>query len=182
MQLNVWRAAVWAVLAMGLAITPGYSAGAPPKTNSGHTSTPAANANTNEVLTGLHQAKTLLETAIHDYDGHRAKAVEELHHAIHELTPHNHNNNNSGNKGHKTGANVAGAAKGNAANAAKGNAAGGAKQTTTPGETQAQSDAQLKQALQLISGLSGQIPNTHPKAETHLKNAVGELNAALKIK
>jgi hypothetical protein len=156
----MWRAMVWAILAGGLAITP-VSAGGPTKANSGKAST-ATTGTTSEVVTGLHQAKTLLDTAIHDYDGHRGKAVSELHHAIHELTPHTQ---------HK----ATGAAKGNAA---KGNAAKGAKETTTPGENQAQSDAQLKQALQLLSGL--EVSNA--KAATHIKNAIGELNVALKIK
>jgi hypothetical protein len=163
MRHDMWRAMVWAILAGGLVIAP-VSASAPPKASSGKGSTAAAG-NTSTVVTGLHQAKTLLDTAIHDYDGHRGKAVEELHHAIRELTPHTHKANG-----------------GNAAGAAKANGGGGAKQTTTPGETQAQSDAQLKQALELLSGLSGQIPNTHPKAEAHIQTAIAELNVALKIK
>jgi hypothetical protein len=155
MLRDMWRAMVWAILAGGLAITP-VSAGGPTKANSGKAST-ATNETTSTTVTALHQAKTLLDTAIHDYDGHRGKAVSELHHAIHELTPHTQ---------HK------------ATGAAKGNAAKGNKETTTPGETQAQSDAQLKQALQLLSGL--EVSNA--KAATHIKNAIGELNVALKIK
>ncbi len=155
MLRDVWRTMAWAILAGGLVITP-VSAGGPTKANSGKDST-ATNGATSATVTALHQAKTLLDTAIHDYDGHRGKAVSELHHAIHELTPHTQ---------HK------------AAGAAKGNAAKGTKETTTPGETQAQSDAQLKQALQLLSGL--EVSNA--KAATHIKTAIGELNVALKIK
>jgi hypothetical protein len=158
MRLDMLRAMVWGMLGVGLVVVPVSAANGPTKVNSGNASTATAgNANT---LTALHQVKTLLDTAIHDYDGHRAKAVGEIHHAIHELTPHT--------QGHK------------ATGAAKGKAAGGAKETTTPGETQAQSDAQLKQALQLLSGLSGQVSNA--KAATHIQTAITELNTALKIK
>ena len=42
-------------------------------------------------LVNLHAAKTLLEKADHDYDGHRAKAVQQINHAIEELHPHHAN-------------------------------------------------------------------------------------------
>jgi hypothetical protein len=121
-----------------------------------------------DVLTSLHEAKTLLDTAIHDYDGHRAKATEEIHHAIHELSPH-----------HKSGKGTGTAATTKTAEKVANN---GAAKGTTPGETQAQSDKQLKQALQILSGLDGQIPAANGKASQHLRNAVSELNVALKIK
>jgi uncharacterized membrane protein YccC len=161
MRNNMWRLMVWAILAAGAVVSPA-SAGGPTKAATGKTAAPAKGTNSanSTLVTTLHQAKTLLDTAIHDYDGHRGKAVAELHHAIHEL---------SGATNHKAN----GAAKNN-------KAAAGAKQTTTPGETQAQSDAQLAQAVKLLEGLSGQVTNA--KAATHVQTAITELNAALKIK
>jgi hypothetical protein len=155
MSFRFWQASAIAVLGLGLILAPAAAkapAKSPPKAAAKST-TATGNAN---VVATLHQAKTLLDTAIHDYDGHRAKAVQEIHHAIKELAPHTL---------HKKGA----------APAVK-NANPGA----TPGETQEQSDKQLKQALQLLSSLNGQV--SHAKASTHLQNAVGELNVALKIK
>ena len=77
MRLTMCQAGVWAVLGLALALTPASAKG-PAKAKSG----------TSEVVTSLHEAKVLLESAAHDYDGHRAKAVEEIRHAIHELAPH----------------------------------------------------------------------------------------------
>ena len=158
MRQNIWQLAV-ASLAIGLMLTPAQ-ASPPVKPTPAKSSAAAANAHA-ELVTALHQAKTLLETAIHDYDGHRAKAVGEIHHAIHELTPH-----------HKHVANAEKAAEKPANGAA----------TTTPGENQAQSDKQLKQALQILSGVGGQIPKHHAKAAGHITTAIEELNIALKIK
>ena len=157
MHQNVWRAMMWAILSGCLIVAPASAIVGPKKASSSKTSTAG---NTAAVVTALHQAKTLLDTAIHDYDGHRGKAVAEIHHAIHELTPH-------------TGAHKTATGK---------TAAKGAKETTTPGENQVQSDNQLKEALKILEGLNGQIPNSHPKAATHLQTAVAELNTALKIK
>lgn len=149
------------ILAFGITLTPAEAA---PQTK-GNAKKAATSSTTSEVVTELHQAKALLETAIHDYDGHRAKAVGEIHHALHELTAHHHKAGN-------------GAATTPAAKQEKPKEAA----TTTPGETQAQSDKQLKQALQILSGLSGQIPKNHVKSATHIQNAIEELNVALKIK
>ncbi len=150
MRSNMWQAAIPSILALGLATT--IEAAPPAKTNPSKTST----SGNSELVTALHQAKTLLDTAIHDYDGHRAKAVGEIHHAIHELSPHHHKATHSNAKP--------------------------ANETTTPGETQAQSDARLKQSLQILSGLQGQMPKHHAKATGHVEKAIEELNVALKIK
>jgi hypothetical protein len=167
MRKSILQASVLAVLTGGLVMTPIAAASAPPagtaKSNSGKSSTTTGASA--DVLTALHQAKTLLDTAVHDYDGHRAKAVGEIHHAIHELTPHGH-------KGTKA----------NAVATAEKVAEKQAPKTTTPGENQAQSDMQLKQALQILGELNGKIPSTHTKAAGHLQTAVEELNVALKIK
>jgi hypothetical protein len=164
MRLNKWQMAILSVLA--LVVSPVLAA-PPAKTTTGKAA--ASTTNTGELVTTLHQAKTLLETAIHDYDGHRAKAVEEIHHAIHELTPHHH---------HK----AANAATGAAKPAAREEKPANAAATTTPGENQAQSDMKLKQALQILSGLSGQFPKNHTKPAGHIQTAIEELNVALKIK
>jgi hypothetical protein len=48
-------------------------------------------------------------------------------------------------------------------------------------EPQAQSDAQLRQAMQLLNGVHGQLGNNH-KASTHIQSAITELNTALRIR
>jgi hypothetical protein len=148
MNARFWIAGSCAVVAAAVLFTTAEAAGrqAPPAKK-------AKTATTAETVAALHQAKLLLETAIHDYDGHRAKAVGEIHHAIRELAPN-----------HKP--------------AAKGTKKEG-EPTTTPGETQAQSDAKLKQALEILNGIGG-VANA--KATGHLQTAVAELNTALKIK
>jgi hypothetical protein len=114
-----------------------------------------------ELVTGLTEAKILLDTAIHDYDGHRASAVKHVKHAIEELTPLIGNQKV-----------VAAAKKSESAPSL----------TTTPGEIQAQSDAQLKQAREMIAELGGHIPTQHGKALDHAKKALEELDVALKVK
>ncbi len=111
-------------------------------------------------ITAPHQAHTLLAGANHDYDGHRAKVAELVTHALHELSGHKHPAGAMANKG----------AAGAMANKGNANA-----------EPQAQSDAQLRQAIQVLSGLQGQLPNTH-NAATHVPSAIAELNTALKIR
>jgi hypothetical protein len=134
---------------------PPKKATTPAKTNTAPTGKPKPTANKNlmEVVTALHNAKLLLDTAIHDYDGHRAAAVGEIKHAIEELDRH----------------------------LAK--KVEGPTLTTTPGETQAISDAQLKQAHEILTELSGHIPaKQHPKAVEHVGKAVEQLAIALKIR
>ena len=113
-------------------------------------------ATTSAAATAVHQAHTLLANANHDYDGHRAKAAAHVTHALRELGGHHH---------------AAGAGNG-AANKGNGNKVR---------EPQAQSDEQLKQAMALLSGVRGQIPNAH-KAHGHIQAAITELNTALKIR
>lgn len=146
MRKTMLQAGVLAVLGLALVVTPA-SAKFPPVKGASKA------ANSSGTVTSLHEAKTLLDTAIHDYDGHRAKAVEEVRHALHELAPHH---------------------KGTAKAGAKGGQA-----NTTPGENQAQSDTQLKQALKILSSL-GETPSA--KANGHIQTAITELNTALKIK
>jgi hypothetical protein len=121
----------------------------------------AASANKNAVVTVLHQAHALLQSANHDYDGHRAKAAEQVMHAIHALGHHHHHGQHTALQAAQQ---IAGAFGG-----------GGAIK-----EPQAQSDAQLKQAGQLLTSLNGSVPNA--KAAEHIQAALSELNTALKIR
>jgi hypothetical protein len=114
------------------------------------------------VTAALRQVHTLLATADHDYNGHRAKAAQHVAQALRELGGHHAGTN------HKAGTGPGRAAGQNAA----GNRA------RLP---QAQSDAQLQKALQMLSGLGGQIQN-HPNAAGHVQSAITELNTALKIR
>jgi hypothetical protein len=132
----------------------------PPVAPHPHIAKNAANANKNAVVETLHHAHMLLETANHDYDGHRAKAAENVMHALHALGHHHHHGQNVALQ---------------AAHHIAGAIGGGAIK-----EPQAQSDAQLKQAGQLLASLSGHVPNA--KAAEHIQAAINELNIALKIR
>jgi hypothetical protein len=46
--------------------------------------TPAEHPHIHEALEAMRNAKTHLETAAHDFHGHRVKAIEHLNQAIHE--------------------------------------------------------------------------------------------------
>jgi hypothetical protein len=150
-----WLVAVFAALVGGMLST--TTAAVPGSTKS--TTTQPANAN----VAALHKAHKLLETALHDYDGHRGKAAHLVKEAIHEL---------SGNHQAKTKAAGAGANK-NAPAAAQANA---------NKETQAQSDEQLTEAIKILTAVEGNLGTSHPKAAEHIKEAIAELNTALKIK
>jgi hypothetical protein len=124
-----------------------------PNTTGKTNTKPAVSKSLMEVVTELHNAKLLLDTAIHDYDGHRAAAVGEIKSAISALTPH----------------------------LAK--KVEGPTLTTTPGETQAESDAQLTQAHGILAELGTHISaKQHPKAVENIGKAVDHLAIALKIK
>lgn len=108
------------------------------------------------ILSELQQTRVLLNQADRDYDGFRAKAVHEVGQAMHALHPkHKHK--------------LPPAPK------------------LTGQENQAVSDMQLAQASKQIQAVLSQLtsgtanPNA-TKAVTHLQNAVGHLNTALKIK
>jgi hypothetical protein len=126
-----------------------------------------------QLITQLHQAKVLLETAIHDYDGHRAAAVHQVHSAIRALEEHHHKAN-----ANQTNPNKVNQANPQAANPGNGN--------ITPQE-QAASDKQLKQAdvmiLQTLAGMPSSSSSPHlVKAAQHLTEAHSELKTALNIK
>jgi hypothetical protein len=116
----------------------------------------------------LRAARALLEQADHDYNGHRAEAVELVSAAIHALRPPRANGAHAGSHAHT------GAAK-NVAAAKAGN--------TLP---QAASDAMLKQAMGQIAIVQAQLAGAGAAAPTgvgtNLQKAVQELKTALSIK
>ncbi len=119
-----------------------------------------------ELIKTLRTAHRLLVRADHDYDGHRAKAAEEVHKALKELGYQ-----------HKKAQPGSPAANGTVASpkAAK---TGQAKMH----EPQANSDVQLREALQLLQGALTQMKGRHPKATANVKAALVEINTALAIK
>jgi hypothetical protein len=146
----------------------------------------AKNQATHAALIGeLQQAATLLEQAIHDYDGHRAAALHGVHQAMHALKHDMHHHN-------KTGATVkqpkpANPTTGGTAAAPQQQTANKPKNTNANKETQAASDAQLKQAmtgLQSVLNQLGSLPQgpKHVHAEEHVKKAIHHLHTALEIK
>lgn len=114
------------------------------------------------VLSQLHAAHSLLIRADHDYNGNRAKAAHEVTQAIHALTGHHPHHT-----AHKGNVRIFGA------NVKKGNA--------TPKLPQAQSDAHLKQASQLLAGVAGKLPPGH-KSSANVQQAIRHIQVALQIK
>jgi hypothetical protein len=119
-----------------------------------------------ELVAALHGTNALLARADHDYDGHRVKAMEHIHHAVHALTPKKS------------------AASG--ANAGKGQAAAKAPRGKAKPEPQAVSDALLKEARQNLTAIL-QTLEAHKgkhalKAAAQVQLAIEELDTALKIR
>ncbi len=106
----------------------------------------------------LHDANGLIATAKHDYEGHRAAALHQVHKAVHLL--------------HKNGHRIHTAAP---------------VVADPTAEDQATSDAQLKTALTSIAAVQTALANLpasqhRTKAAEHLAVALVELQTALKIK
>lgn len=169
---TMWRVTMWATLSCFLVIAPSFAAPPPakeapakPKAKakgpSGKGEAPRKKAML-EVVTELHEVKMLLETAKHDYDGHRAKAHEHVRKAIHELTPFV--------EGKKLEA------------AVKKIVEGGSALGPIPGEPQAESDARLRKSHEMLTHLHEFIPTSHDEAISHVKKAHQELATALSIK
>ena len=112
----------------------------------------------------------LLQAADHDYQGHRAQAVHDIHQAIHALHPTANHNKSSATGGKVTGKTVT--AKGK--NLSKGQGANK--------EPQAVSDAQLKQAIAQLNTVQGQLKAAPPAALNSIQAAVKQLQVALTIK
>ncbi len=111
------------------------------------------------VLAQLHSAYNLLIRADHDYNGNRAKAAHEVSGAIHALTGHHHHHPG---QVRLFGANI----KNGMAN---------------PKMPQAQSDAHLKQAGQILASVAGKLPQGH-KSSANVQKAIRHIQVALQIK
>ena len=109
------------------------------------------------MIEDLKKAHHLLAEADHDYDGHRAKAAEEVHKALKELGHH-----------HKPAAGTAKSSPGTGSTGSK--------------EDQAASDAQLREAHELLVKAETFLTKHHPKAHANIQAAIGEINVALSIK
>jgi len=116
-------------------------------------------ANSQAAVQALKTAHALLATANRDYDGHRALADQEVRKAITAL----------GYRYRKvrTGVTPAPAAVVGQPSIHK---------------RQADSDAQLGQAQQILQGVLAQTGASHPKAAAHLKAAIVHINTALSVK
>jgi hypothetical protein len=126
------------------------------------TTTSSANS---QLVQALASARTLLATANRDYEGHRASAAQEVRKAMAALGYHR--------KTTQAGSTV------NAGVAANPGAAAGQGAIR---KTQANSDAQLGQARQILQGVLSQTNASRPKASAHLKTAILHINTALSLK
>ena len=118
------------------------------------------------VIKTLISAHKLLAEANHDYDGHRAKAAQEVHEAVMALGHHRHPKAQPG------------TTPNNGAGVPPKGGNGGQQKTHEP---QSVSDGQLQQAQQLLQAALTQLGN-HPKAAASVKAAIAEINLALSIK
>ena len=112
-----------------------------------------------QAVQALKTAHALLATANRDYDGHRALADQEVRKAMAAL----------GYRYRKvrTGVTPAPAVVAGQPSIHK---------------RQADSDAQLGQAQQILQGVLAQTGASHPKAAAHLKAAIVHINTALSVK
>jgi hypothetical protein len=115
------------------------------------------------LLKELHSAHKLLSEADRNYDGHRAKAAEEVHKAIQELEGKPHPKK--------------------ATTAVPPAVTGKPKAKTPPmHEAQATSDDQLRKAQTILEGVQPHLKTHHPKAAANVAAAIDELKTALSIK
>ena len=119
-----------------------------------------------ELIQTLKSAHRLLVSADYDYEGHRAKAAKDVRNTLEELG-HHHKKAQPGltpNKGGVVPPKVAHASQ------------------EKMHEPQATSDAQLREAQQLLQGALTQLNVRHPQATANVKAAITEINMALAIK
>jgi hypothetical protein len=130
-----------------------------------------------QVIAELKSARALLEKANHDYQGHRAKAVHEITHAIHLLEHGKHHPNPQAATGNGNG-NKPVAAGGKKGKKGAGNA-------NKPNEPQGESDAQLKHAIEILHKVEEQLQGGqaqhHHHASEAIHKAIHELHTALKV-
>lgn len=120
-----------------------------------------------ELIKTLRHAHWLLAHADHDYDGHRAKAAEEVHKALKDL-------------GYQHKKPQPGLAPAKGAGVPPQAAPGGQPKGHEP---QPNSDTQLREAKALLEGALTHINGSrHPGAAANLKAAIFEIHTALKIK
>ena len=113
------------------------------------------------VIAQLHAAHSLLIRADHDYNGNRAKAAHEVSTAIHALTGQHHHHHSKNVR--LFGANI------------------NKKKTAGPKLPQAQSDAHLKQAGQILASAAGRLPAGH-KSSANVQAAMQHVRVALQIR
>ncbi len=118
-----------------------------------------------ELIQTLKSAHRLLVSADYDYEGHRAKAAKEVRNTLEELG-HHHKKAQPGLTSNN------GAVPPKAAHASH----------EKVHEPQATSDAQLREAQQLLQGALTQLNVRHPQATASVKAAITEINMALAIK
>lgn len=128
-----------------------------------------------QMIANLKATRDLLQNKVdHDYQGHRVKAIEHIDKAIRTVStngtganntkPNNGNNKNGNNKGNK------------------GSTSSGSTGSSASGSTvsQKESDARMKQAKQSLQTIWTQLGGH--AAQTQVKDAIMELDSALKIK
>jgi hypothetical protein len=115
----------------------------------------------------LRSAHKLLVIADHDYDGHRARAAEEVHKAIRDLEGKNH---------------APKIQTGSTTTPASGTATPQKARRSGPREPQGTSDAQLNQALAVLKSVQTELNGHHPRAAANVAAAIGQINTALSIK
>jgi hypothetical protein len=118
-----------------------------------------------DVLQEIRSAQKLLAEADHDYDGHRAKALAEVHTAINAISGNRSQTNNQS-------ASAAASAAGKHSSEKK----------SSEKESQEKSDAQLQQAQTILQGLQQEVATHHSKASRNVNSAITEINAALSKK
>ena len=117
---------------------------------------PANGTTKHTALENLRQAHRLLVKADHDYDGHRARAAEEVHKAIRELEGKHHAKKVQTGRGPRCR-----------------HQAPKVKQPAIH-EAQASSDAQLRQALTILQGVQAELNSRHPKAAANVTAAIAK--------
>lgn len=117
---------------------------------SGQTANSAAHA---AMIEDLKKAHHLLVEAKHDYQGHRAKAAEEVHKVLKELGHH-----------------------------PKATARAKSGKGSRTREDQSVSDGQLREAQKFLAQSLGLLHKHHPKAHANIQAAIGEINVALSIR
>ena len=144
--------------------------------------------NNRAIVARLRSVHSSLARIDHDYQGHRVRAMHSISMAIRQLS---HRSMVSGNTGFANGMNN-NLAMGRRQGGLNGNVGGRGTRTQNRNRNQrmpqAQSDAQMSQALRTLQGINMQLTsqgsNTsgHARASGHVQQAMRELNTALRIR